>query len=389
MTINSLRLAIAAALSLLALLSLQSAAPVAAQTACRFGGGFALLRDQIGTATAGDCVEDEHPATLPDAPGGALVQRTTRGVFVWRPTDNWTAFADDNTTWINRGDRIFQRPNGDRFWWETGAEASGLPLRYPGLVSIPETPQHPAYTLYVPDVAVPRGAALDAVLVLHGVDADGPSIAAAALPWAQARGLAVIAPTIAYGNWRDPMVIRDEELRIPNRLASLLAAVRDETHVPVAGRPLVFGFSRGGQTASRFTMFYPALVRAVASCSAGTYTMPLAAVTMAEGRQAPAPLPFGIADVPERAGRPIDLAAVAAVPWLVGVGANDNRDGDVPRQWDQFEGANRVQRAQRFAAALTQIGASVQVAILPNTGHEITSAMLDRVFAFFDQAPPA
>jgi hypothetical protein len=34
------------------------------------------------------------------------------------------------------------------------------------------------------------------------------------------------------------------------------------------------------------------------------------------------------------------------------------------------------------------MGVPTQVAILPNTGHEITGAMLDQVFAFFDQAPP-
>jgi hypothetical protein len=133
----------------------------------------------------------------------------------------------------------------------------------------------------------------------------------------------------------------------------------------------------------------PELVRGVAAFSAGTYTMPASTVPTAAGQSLPAPLPYGIADVAQRAGRPIDLAALAQVPWLIGAGANDNRDGDVPRQWDPYEGTNRVQRAQRFAGALTQIGAQPQVVILPNTDHEVTAAMLDQAFTFFDRAPRA
>jgi predicted esterase len=309
--------------------------------------------------------------------------------LVWRQSDNWTAFTDGYHTWINRPEGVAERLNAERFVWEAGAQASGLPIRYAGTFNVPETPQHPPYELDVPDVAISKGGTVDAVLVLHGIGVDGPTMAATVRSRAQARGLAAIAPTVAYGDWRDPAVVRDEELRDPNRLAALLASVRDETGVPLSGRVLVFGFSRGAQAASRLAMFRPELVRAVASFSAGTYTMPVDSVSTGRGQVIPAVLPFGVADLAASAGRAVDTGALAQVPWLIGAGGNDNQDADVPRQWDAYEGTNRLQRAQRFAAALSQMGVPTQVAILPNTGHEITGAMLDQVFAFFDQAPLA
>src|SRR5689334_19166483 len=107
------------------LLSLASPAIASAQASCRFGAGFAALQARLGPAVAGECAENEHAVSLPDPPGSSgTVQRTSRGLFVWRQADNWTAFTDGYRTWVSRADGVYQRLNDERFFWETGAAAS-------------------------------------------------------------------------------------------------------------------------------------------------------------------------------------------------------------------------------------------------------------------------
>src|SRR5205807_7303299 len=114
-----------------------------------------------------------------------------------------------------------------------------------------------------------------ALVVLHGIDGTGPSMAAPLLACARARGWTVVAPTIAYGDWRDPIQLADEDLRLAPQLTSMLDAVSTETGEQLAPQVVVFGFSRGAQEALRFSMFYPERVQAVAAFSAGTYTVPV------------------------------------------------------------------------------------------------------------------
>ena len=373
------------ALALLAGSVPRRAAPTAALAAppgCQFGNGFAALRNAIGPEMVGECFEDEHAA----ADGAGTIQRTTRGAFAWRQADNVATFTDGGTTWIGRTNGLFRRANGERFAWEEDARASGLPLRYQGDVAVPETAQHPAYVLYTPDAALPPGKTFDAVLVLHGMGLNGPTMAAPLLQRARDRQLAVIAPTFSYGDWSSPTVARDEELRIPPRIAALLATIGDEAQVPVSGRVFVLGFSRGGQEATRLAFFRPERVRAVASFSAGTYTLPANTVRGPNGQPLAAPLPFGVSDLLERSGRPLDLATINRIPFLIGVGENDRAAGDVPRQWDPYIGTSRLERAHRFTGALVQAGIPGFLAIFPNAGHELNGAMLDQAFGFFDNA---
>src|SRR3712207_4849506 len=64
--------------------------------ACEFRGGFKALRELI-PKIVGDCLEDERH----DPINGNALQSTTTGLLVWRKVDNWTAFTDGQTTWIN------------------------------------------------------------------------------------------------------------------------------------------------------------------------------------------------------------------------------------------------------------------------------------------------
>jgi hypothetical protein len=90
-------------------------APVAAQQAtCRFVLGFAALRDLVGSQKVGACLEDEHF----NLENGNSEQRTTGGLLVWRKIDNFTAFTDGSTSWVNGPNGLQSRPNGERFSWE-------------------------------------------------------------------------------------------------------------------------------------------------------------------------------------------------------------------------------------------------------------------------------
>ncbi len=245
-------------------------------------------------------------------------------------------------------------------------------------VFYPALPERPAYTVYFPEGPdVPRLT----VVALHGMGGTGPGLATSLLSLARASGWVLVTPTIPYGEWRDPVQLTGEELRLMPRLNSLLDYVRDEAGVQIAGRVMLFGFSRGAQAALRFSLLYPERVEAVAAVSAGTYTLPLKSVLTANG-PALAPLPFGVADLQQLAGRDVDPYRLSAVRYLIEVGANDNKDGDVPRQWDPFVGKNRVERATRFAAVMSDLGADTSLAVIPDTGHELNGAMLEKASTF-------
>jgi len=100
-----------------------AALPVAAAqpVACAFQLGFGTLHDLI-PEIVGDCLENEHHN--PD--NGDALQRTTGGLLVWRKADNWTAFTDGTTTWINGPEGLANRPNaGPLFPWEAAAPMAG------------------------------------------------------------------------------------------------------------------------------------------------------------------------------------------------------------------------------------------------------------------------
>ena len=74
-------------------------------TSCQFVAGFADLAHPVGRTIVGDCIEDERSLTSQEAiaftngehiwvMAGTTIQRTTRGVFTWTPSDNQIGFMD-------------------------------------------------------------------------------------------------------------------------------------------------------------------------------------------------------------------------------------------------------------------------------------------------------
>jgi predicted esterase len=265
---------------------------------------------------------------------------------------------------------------------EVAAEQREVVVQPARELQLAPLPERPGYSLYVPEGPdVPR----QAVLVLHGMGDNGPNIAARILPFARAHNWVVIAPTIPYGDWRSPDALTGEELRLQPQLANLLNYVPGETGVKLSGRALLFGFSRGAQAALRFAMLYPERVEAVAALSAGTYTLPVRTVLTSAGVTR-APLPYGVADIEQLAGRGIDAARLTGVRFWIGVGDRDNNVNDVPRQWDPYVGNTRVERAARFASVLAELGCDAQVSVVPNAGHEISAAMVEQITGFLNSA---
>lgn len=115
-----------------------AAPPARAQTTCEFVLGFRALRDRLGPALVGTCLEDERR----NGANGNVEQRTTGGLLVWRQADNWTAFTDGSRTWVGGPSGLQQRPNGERFSWEQDAAGPPPPpaaTAMPGIV--PPTPE--------------------------------------------------------------------------------------------------------------------------------------------------------------------------------------------------------------------------------------------------------
>ncbi len=139
------------------------AAAPAPMVPCVFQLGFSTLH-ALMPRIVGDCTGDEihNPAN------GDALQPTTHGLLVWRKADNWTAFTDGETTWINGPCGLQSRPNAARFPWELGQTACTSPP--PSTPPPPDaTPARLSSTLAQLRAAGPLGASLADVPAATGV----------------------------------------------------------------------------------------------------------------------------------------------------------------------------------------------------------------------------
>src|SRR4051812_39509045 len=93
--------------------------PASSAADCTFSGGFQALHDLIPDVV-GDCTAPEQD----DPDSGDATQPTTNGLLVYHQADNWTAFTDGATTWLNGPYGLQSRPNDQAFDWETAAPAA-------------------------------------------------------------------------------------------------------------------------------------------------------------------------------------------------------------------------------------------------------------------------
>ncbi len=227
------------------------------------------------------------------------------------------------------------------------------------------------------------------IVALHGMGGRGSDFCQMLLARADREGWVVVAPTFAYGDWRDPnQVTTEESSRFIPRLHEFLQQLPEQTGLPLEPRAALFGFSRGAQLAQRFAMIYPEQTLGVAALSAGTYTLP-ASATQVNGQRVTLRYPFGVADLKERFGREFNLDALRGIPFWIAVGGDDRNPTDLPRQWDPYLGNTRVSRAEAFAQWLRDTGVQVQLVVLPGVDHAIADEERARALDFFATLDPA
>lgn len=112
---------------LLVALTLFSASPASAQErppCSGFSWGFKSICDEIPDIVGAWVETEHHEGGRYDSVAGQFVdgntlQRTTGGLFVWRKSDNFTAFTDGYWTWVNGPYGLQERLNSERFEWES------------------------------------------------------------------------------------------------------------------------------------------------------------------------------------------------------------------------------------------------------------------------------
>ena len=246
--------------------------------------------------------------------------------------------------------------------------------------------QRPDEFVYIPSTAAAHQP-VTVLIALHGMSGDGRAFCTALIQEAERNGWVLVAPTFRFQDWHDPAAVAADDLSSMRRLKTILDDLPQRTGLRIRQRALVYGFSRGGQVAHRFALAYPQRVAGVALLAAGTYTLPVAELTI-DGQRRRLPLPYGTADLAQRLGEPVDSTALRRVAFWVAVGGNDRRDQDVPAAWTPYIGPNRLARARAFTAALDRMGVPATLAIFPGVDHREAPEMRAAAAAFLQGLPP-
>jgi len=224
-----------------------------------------------------------------------------------------------------------------------------------------------------PPQSSPDDQPMQVLIALHGMGGNGADFGNSLASQADAHGWLIVAPTIAYGDWTDPLQISREDPALVAWLSDYVRNLSNRTGYEVQPRVLLFGHSRGAQLALRFTEIHPEEVAGVSAVSAGTYTLPFSRdVHTGTALQ----FPFGVADLARTdGGQAFDPRKFESVPIWIGVGSADSNDADVPDAWDAYIGPDRLGRAQAFTEALESLGANVALTVFPNADHTLTDDM--------------
>ena len=212
------------------------------------------------------------------------------------------------------------------------------------------------------------------VVVLPGLGGIGREMARDFVAAAEADRWLLLAPSPDYDPRSANESLQEADLRVDTELVALVDRVMARRDLHVAARIDITGFSRGAQQAHRFVLRHPDRVVALASFSAGAYTMPTSLQ----------PYPIGMGGFEQWDQlRPFDPIAVTRVNVLVGVGTADANPADVARAWDPVGGTTRLERGSRFAEALVQLHVPARFQTYAGVGHTFVPAMRDDAVRLF------
>jgi hypothetical protein len=111
--------------------------------------GFKALADMI-PRVVGIPLEDEHHNPL----NGDALQRTSKGLMVWRKADNQTLFTNGHMSWVNGPLGLQSRLNSERFDWEAEPPAA-TPTPAPIPTPVPSPTPVPPPTINAPAELLP------------------------------------------------------------------------------------------------------------------------------------------------------------------------------------------------------------------------------------------
>jgi pimeloyl-ACP methyl ester carboxylesterase len=198
------------------------------------------------------------------------------------------------------------------------------------------------------------------LLVLHDETSTGPAQAAPLVERAREAGWVVVAPTLEYGEWAGPDDARAAAGELLPSLRELVEGLDQLVEQPTRGRIFLYGHGRGGQVAQLFALFYPELVRGVATADAVPCTLPRAA-TGPPGEATVLAFPDGIGDLENYRGQPANFEALSRISFWIQPSAPGGGDAAQHCAWLGHPADPRRQ-LERFTAALAGIGAELQLA---------------------------
>lgn len=225
-----------------------------------------------------------------------------------------------------------------------------------------------AYFLYVPSTFRPGGPMF---VSLHGVNRNAAEHAFRFREEAERYGAVLIAPLFekAFHGGYQQLLSRtgarsDQALiRIADTVAAATGADGERLHL--------FGYSGGAQFVHRFAMLHPERTAVAVVGAAGWYTFPDVSL----------PYPLGIGASEESKNLSFDPQAFSKTRFVVLVGERDTGRGKSLRtssEIDALQGADRIERARRWADAMSEVGAAhgqpgvASFLLIPKVGHSFS-----------------
>jgi poly(3-hydroxybutyrate) depolymerase len=224
-----------------------------------------------------------------------------------------------------------------------------------------------SYCLHVPGGPPPPGG-FALLVVVHDTTRNAENCRDMFAGFAERHGCLVLAPLFPAGatgpadvdNYKFVAAGRTRFDRILLEMAADVA----RQHPVQAGRFLLHGFSGGAQFAHRFFYLHPERLAAVSIAAPGRVT----------------PLDYGqpwwggVSDTARIFGRPVDPAALRAVPAQILVGGNDTGPTEPghPAGPASTTGPTRSDRARFLHDSLVGNGITCRLDIVPGAAHEHT-----------------
>lgn len=248
-----------------------------------------------------------------------------------------------------------------------------------------------AYYLYVPSSAPasPPRNGYPLVVAVTGVSRQIDRYRTGLIEFAERQQCIVLLPLFPVGvaepyDLTDYTRIESNGVRFDEALLGMVDEI--STVYPVRGPQfLLHGYSGGGQFAHRFLYLHPERVAAVSIGAPGT-------VTLLDNS-----LPWwvGTGGFVERFGVEPDLAAIAAVPVLLSVGADDTDPNACAIEEDEplwmpginDTGTTRVERLRTLRDNLDAAGLQVRLVEVPGVGHAGTQLFAPVTEFFAEQLP--